>query len=197
MMSKFKVKRGRTISTCLLALAAAPCSYKLLNRRMLVPTRHSQSCVLPAVFVGVFSGPDAAYSQRRTLLRSTWFPKPESAKQLSCELGLDFRFVIGRADDGGAKKRRSDMVFKQEQEENLDLLLLDVLDNYRNLPKKTISFFQTALTLGGHRFVLKMDDDLFLAPLHLAGAAHQWSNMQAGYIGCMHKPSIVVTNPGE
>lgn len=162
------------------------------------PIQLKTQCQPGTVFIGVFSGIGPSYSKRRELLRATWFPDANNVEHFECVLGLAFKFVVGRPSiNVGKAMSQSDFSALQHEFERDDYMVLDVTDSYRNLPAKTAAFFQTVIGIGPFQYVLKIDDDMFLSPPHLAVAAHQWYRMQAGYIGCMHKPDNVFTSPGE
>lgn len=60
-----------------------------------------------------------------------------------------------------------------------------VQECYRCLPKKTTSFFVTVHEHYDADWVLKMDDDVYMAPARLPLAMEQWQYMGVEYIGCM------------
>lgn len=149
------------------------------------------ACKTPEIYVGVFTAPgtDDIYASRRRAIRSAWFPDSSSATFLSCHQGMTIRFVVGSTSDS-----TKDLSWKKELRAHKDFLVLDVLDSYRNLAAKTIAFFTKVLDSGPYEYVLKIDDDLFLAPLRLSKAVAQWRHMGVGYIGCMKHRAIVVNN---
>ena len=56
---------------------------------------------------------------------------------------------------------------------------------YTCLPQKTLAFFAMVAARYEARWVVKMDDDVYLSPRRLLLAMKQWGRMAAEYIGCM------------
>ncbi|KXZ43951.1 hypothetical protein GPECTOR_77g5 [Gonium pectorale] len=103
------------------------------------------------------------------------------------------RFVAGFAPRDPA----AEAALSVEAEAHGDFMRLrGVEECYTCLPNKTRAFFVAALAAyPSVRWVLKMDDDVFLIPQRLPPAAAQWERMGAGYIGCM-KHGYVFKEPG-
>jgi hypothetical protein len=109
-------------------------------------------------FVGIQTGFDSG--DRRTALRSTWFPSdPDSLLRLEQATGLAFRFVIGKSKD--AKKMAE---LEKEIKEYRDFVLLDTEEEYIRLPYKTLAFFKAAFKLFEADYYVKADDDIYLRP---------------------------------
>ena len=69
-------------------------------------------------------------------------------------------------------------------------------DCYRGcLTTKLLAFWE--LVTGRYRadFVVKMEDDVYVNPGRLLLAAQQWTQRQAGYVGCMHSAHHVLRDP--
>ncbi|KAG7572312.1 Glycosyl transferase family 31 [Arabidopsis suecica] len=139
-------------------------------------------------FVGIQTGFDSG--DRRTALRSTWFPSdPDSLLRLEQATGLAFRFVIGRSKD--AKKMAE---LEKEIKEYRDFVLLDVEEEYVRLPYKTLAFFKAAFKLFEADYYVKADDDIYLRPDRLATLLAKERLHSQTYIGCMKK-GPVITDP--
>ncbi|KAK9803488.1 hypothetical protein WJX73_007726 [Symbiochloris irregularis] len=147
-----------------------------------------------AAVVGVqtgFSRPDATtqynYDLRRQALRSTWFPASQQAlDRYFQDTGLVLRFVIGHSNS-------------QEQERALDaeaaefggFLRLSLQEGYSSLTDKTLEFLRTASRQYDARYIVKVDDDVFLRVDRLPHAFRQWDEIHADYIGCMKTGQIM------
>jgi len=153
------------------------------------------TCAKPRIYVGVFTdgGGDEKYANRRASLRATWFPNTTDARaQLECEYGMTIRFVVGRS--VRTTDTRLQMAWQDEQETFDDFLKLDVVDTYPTMTSKTDSFFRHVMSLAQNfQYVVKVDDDMFVSPSHLAKAVEQWSGMKADYVGCMILGSVYKT----
>ncbi|KAL6754243.1 galactosyltransferase-domain-containing protein [Haematococcus lacustris] len=134
---------------------------------------------------------------RRAALRSSWFPAgPHQRRQLRAQLGIALRFVVGVVAEPGAEAQLA-----AEQVLYGDILRLpDIKEGYHGLAAKTRAFFALVAALypaapaasPGPRWVVKVDDDVWLSPARLRAASLQWSRMAAGYVGCM-KHGVVWT----
>ncbi|RVX17513.1 putative beta-1,3-galactosyltransferase 12 [Vitis vinifera] len=130
-------------------------------------------------FVGIQTGFSSA--SRRSALRSTWFPSdPDGLLRLEQATGLAFRFVIGRSKD---VKKMAEL--QKEVEKYKDFMLIDVREEYLNLPHKTLAFFKAAFELFDADYYVKADDDII--------CVQERSHSQT-YIGCMKK-GPVITDP--
>lgn len=139
-------------------------------------------------FVGIQTGFES--TGRRQALRKTWFPSDQGGLQrLEESTGLVFRFVIGRTNN---KSKMSEL--KKEVAEYDDFLLLDIEEEYNNLPYKTIAFFQAAYARYDSDFYVKADDDIYLRPDRLSLLLAKERPHSQTYIGCMKK-GPVFTDP--
>ncbi|KAM7275891.1 hypothetical protein ACFE04_017757 [Oxalis oulophora] len=139
-------------------------------------------------FVGILTAFHS--TDRRDALRNTWFPSdPDGLFRLEQATGLAFRFVIGRSKD--AEKMSQ---LEKEINKFKDFMLVDVEEEYLNLPYKTLTFFKAAFKLFEADYYVKADDDIYMRPDRLATLlAKERSNPQT-YIGCMKK-GPVITDP--
>lgn len=139
-------------------------------------------------FVGIQTGFES--TGRRQALRKTWFPSDQgSLQRLEESTGLVFRFVIGRTSN---KSKMSEL--KKEVAEYDDFLLLDIEEEYNNLPYKTIAFFKAAYAHYDSDFYVKADDDIYLRPDRLSLLLAKERPHSQTYIGCMKK-GPVFTDP--
>jgi Galactosyltransferase len=72
-----------------------------------------------------------------------------------------------------------------------------VQECYRCLPQKTLEFFLRVDEKYDAEWIMKMDDDVYLAPLRLPLAAEQWARIGAEYIGCMKSGEVHSSNPKD
>lgn len=102
--------------------------------------------------VGVQSRP---VSERRHILRRTWFPGNRKAMR---ELRLKHRvaafFVVGR----GAPGTDEEASVEAEAQRYGDIMRVDVVEDYENLLLKTVAFFREAVArFPEARFYVKAD----------------------------------------
>lgn len=96
--------------------------------------------------VGVFSGVGPKYTERRAILRSTWFPATADAQQqLLASASLDVRFVVGQSQDTAEQSRILD-----EERRFGAFFRLEVQETYENLALKV------GTTCGGKHQTLDM-----------------------------------------
>lgn len=139
-------------------------------------------------FVGIQTGFSSA--SRRSALRSTWFPSdPDGLLRLEQATGLAFWFVIGRSKD---VKKMAEL--QKEVEKYKDFMLIDVREEYLNLPHKTLAFFKAAFELFDADYYVKADDDIYLRPDRLSTLLAKERSHSQTYIGCMKK-GPVITDP--
>ncbi|MBA0568243.1 hypothetical protein Golob_005750 [Gossypium lobatum] len=139
-------------------------------------------------FVGIQTGFESG--ERRSALRSTWFPSdPDGLLRLEQATGLGFRFVIGKSKD--VKKMT---MLEKEIEKYRDFMLIDVEEEYLKLPYKTLAFFKAAFKLFEADYYVKADDDIYLRPDRLATLLAKERSYSMTYIGCMKK-GPVITDP--
>ena len=146
-----------------------------------------------SAFVGVQSRP---VTPRRQALRDTWFPStPEARARLLAPFqspsapalrhrGVAFRFVVGTSADPA-----ENLLVEEEARARGDVLVLEgVRESYDNLVLKTAAFFSAAVeAFPGARFVVKVDDDVYVRPDNLALVAAQWEEAGRDYVGCLMK----------
>lgn len=56
---------------------------------------------------------------------------------------------------------------------------------YQCLPQKTMAFFLAVAQNYNAKWIVKLDDDVYLIPPRLAAVASQWDEIGAQYVGCM------------
>ncbi|RWV94543.1 hypothetical protein BHE74_00046684 [Ensete ventricosum] len=176
-------------------------------------------------FVGIQTG-FGSFGRRRSI-RRTWLPSHRQGllrlaysfcvlalflNRSFCSLeeatGLAFRFVVGKTKD------KSKMAALQlEVNEYDDFMLLDIEEEYSNLPHKTyemhhiyecpidkLAFFKSAFALYDSDFYVKADDDIYLRPGYVSLASCQlflqnfYRQNPQTYLGCMKK-GPVFTDP--
>lgn len=148
-------------------------------------------------FIGVqtgFNAKDAEikynYELRRQQLRKTWFPQSRSMLQkLEDDHGIVARFVIGHSID-----TQQELRLQKEMRDNGDFLQLGISESYLSLATKTLNFFSTVSKLYNARYILKVDDDVYLRLDRVPSVVAQWEGLGADYIGCM-KTGAIQTNP--
>lgn len=69
-----------------------------------------------------------------------------------------------------------------------------VQECYRCLPQKTQAFFLSVALNYNAKWIVKMDDDVYLMPPRLLAAASQWSDIGAQYVGCMKQGDVHTAN---
>ena len=57
-------------------------------------------------------------------------------------------------------------------------------EDYLELSQKTLLFLRTVLKTYNPKYILKVDDDVYIRPDRLPAAAAQWSSIHAGELGC-------------
>lgn len=95
------------------------------------------------------------------------------------EHGIVLRFVVGFAAD---PKRMEDL--SEEEKQHGEMLRVGVLERYQNLALKVLRYFEAALGKFAARYLLKVDDDVYLQPLRIPLAVSQWTSRGADYVGC-------------
>eukprot|EP00193_Tetraselmis_chui_P021554 CAMPEP_0177784774 /NCGR_PEP_ID=MMETSP0491_2-20121128/19912_1 /TAXON_ID=63592 /ORGANISM="Tetraselmis chuii, Strain PLY429" /LENGTH=407 /DNA_ID=CAMNT_0019305627 /DNA_START=390 /DNA_END=1609 /DNA_ORIENTATION=+ len=125
------------------------------------------------------------YAFRRADLRQTWFPADEAAMQRLEEQGIIMRFVVGQTSNA-----EHELALQQEIEEFGPFLRLPINDTYKTLPWKTHAFVVTAFRLYNPKFVVKVDDDVYLRLDRLRLALTQYEERRFGFIGCMRRGDI-------
>lgn len=146
------------------------------------------------VFVGIQSGfspgakpgADYNYEDRRKVIRETWFRSHDQTFMDSLEeAGIVVKFVIGEAAD-----RISQAMIRSEQEKHQDIMTLDVKEDYHNLVTKSREFFRNVLASYAPKYIMKVDDDVYLQLPRLSAAVKQWDSMLVDYTGCMKRGDV-------
>ncbi|XP_053546487.1 beta-1,3-galactosyltransferase 6 [Bombina bombina] len=108
-----------------------------------------------SVFLAVLIASGPKYSERRSIIRSTWL----SSASRGDDGDIWCRFVIGTAGLGEEEATSLEM----EQRRHGDLLLLPELrDSYENLTSKLLHMYVWLDKYVDFKFVLKADDDTFV-----------------------------------
>ncbi len=146
------------------------------------------------VFVGIQSGyspnaesgDDYNYQDRRAVIRETWFRSSDRVfmDQLD-EAGIVVKFVIGQ----GPSKVSQTMI-ELEDQEHKDIMMLDVKEDYRNLVTKSREFFKKVMAAYSPKYIVKVDDDVYLQLPRLSAAVKQWESMRVDYTGCMKRGDV-------
>lgn len=159
-------------------------------------------------FVGVQTGPES--QDRRSALRSTWFPPTEQSLQtFRARTDIAMRFVLGRKKCEQKKGSRVPcdqqlLVFEnelaKEQEQHGEFMRLDMEESYLGLNLKTYLFFRTAIRMYPNaKYFVKADDDRWLFPDRLRltlgddvvpTATGMKARSDRSYIGCFKKGPI-------
>ena len=146
------------------------------------------------VFVGIQSGfsPDAKpgddynYEHRRTVIRETWFRSGDRTFMDTLdEVGIVVKFVIGQG-TGEA----SQTMIEMEQQKHKDIMMLDVEEDYHNLVTKSREFFRKVMASYSPKYIVKVDDDVYLQLPRLTAAVKQWDSMHVDYTGCMKRGEV-------
>ncbi|KAG8434334.1 hypothetical protein GDO86_012639 [Hymenochirus boettgeri] len=117
---------------------------------------HSQQEKDTNTFLAVLIASGPKYTERRSIIRSTWLSGVASRGAEGGELWS--RFVIGTAGLGGEEMATLEM----EQRRHGDMLLLPELqDSYENLTAKLLRMYVWLDRHVRYKFVLKADDDTF------------------------------------
>jgi hypothetical protein len=86
---------------------------------------------------------------------------------------------------------QSSSAWIDEQSLHDDFLVLDMIDSYHNVSTKTSTYLTSVLSLGAFEYVVKIDDDVFLSPLHPARPIDQYAGMHIDYAGCMQHTDVI------
>lgn len=121
----------------------------------------------PTVFVAIPSGPGAVYRARRSAIRETW------AKGAGPAVTVRFFVAEGEARD-----------------DETDVVSLPLQDTYRELTRKTVEMLSWALAQSPTtQFILKADDDTFVAVKNLLGALRLTNASFLGRVVTGSKPN--------
>ena len=116
----------------------------------------------PGLFVAVISTPHNF--EKREVIRQTWLHLIQMQSQLSLFNLAGFGFVVGLTTDQQIQKQ-----IEGESKTHGDILQIDMIDNYNNLPVKTVGLINW---LNNHcsnvDFTLKVDDDVYVNVHNLA-----------------------------
>ena len=143
------------------------------------------------VFVGIqtgFSsdrdkGTDFDYSDRRRVIRKTWFKSQDpSFMAMLKKHAIVVKFVIGfHENDMG--KEESDI--EKEISKYGDIVRLSVTESYENLVEKSYEYFRWVIQHYNPKYIIKVDDDVYLKLNRIPAAVTQWYDQNVDYTGCM------------
>ncbi|KAK9828752.1 hypothetical protein WJX72_001925 [[Myrmecia] bisecta] len=130
------------------------------------------------------------YQQRRAALRQTWFPASQRAlDRFEADSSIVIRFVIGHSDNAAMEAD----IMKEERLYG-GFWRLPLQEGYSGLTAKTLMFLTAAARRYNARYIVKVDDDVYLRVARLPPAVQQWTQDGAEYVGCM-KTGDIVTSP--
>lgn len=95
-----------------------------------------------------------------------------------------------RGSNAATSNAEHELALQQEIEEFGPFLRLPINDTYKTLPWKTHAFVVTAFRLYNPKFVVKVDDDVYLRLDRLRLALTQYEERRFGFIGCMRRGDI-------
>ena len=136
----------------------------------------------PAV-VSPLKRPTYNYTGRRHAIRNTWLQSTGTHQNDPSPLLV--RFVIGHSSDATQEQDVG-----REEASHHDFIRLPLVEDYRSLTNKTMTFFQTILEHYSFQYVIKVDDDVYLKLHTVPTAISQWKSHQYDYIGCMKRGQI-------
>mmetsp|Transcript_102234 Transcript_102234/g.288826 ORF Transcript_102234/g.288826 Transcript_102234/m.288826 type:complete len:320 (+) Transcript_102234:128-1087(+) len=114
----------------------------------------NQSSEAPLLFLGIFTAPTEEARLRRQEIRGSYW----NHELLKPGGPVEAKFVVGRtrSEDTPAEALRQEI-----QSSPHEFLMVDVMENYSNLTRKTMALLRWYVRESRARFVLKMDDDTF------------------------------------
>ena len=143
------------------------------------------------VFVGIqtgfssesYEGTDFDYADRRRVIRKTWFKSQDpSFMALLKKHAMVVKFVIGfHADDMGKENAE----LEKESSKYGDIARLPVTESYGNLVEKSYEYFRWVMRHYNPKYIIKVDDDVYLKLNRVPSAIKQWYNQNVDYTGCM------------
>lgn len=132
-------------------------------------------------------GTDYDYTIRRKTIRETWFRSDDLKLSLLLEKHkIVVKFVIGHH----PSSLEEDEKMKKEMEKYQDFLQLNIEEEYNNLVEKSRKFFLVVLKMYSPKYIIKVDDDVYLKLNRLPSVLSQWSMDRVDYTGCMKTGAI-------
>jgi hypothetical protein len=101
------------------------------------------------------------------------------------EAGIVAKFVIGSGKTAPVKE-----AFASEQQRHDDFLVLPIVEDYHNLVNKTREFIRAVMESYEPKYIVKVDDDVYLKLTRLPEAVKQWESRQVDYTGCMKRGPV-------
>ena len=127
-----------------------------------------------------------ARSLTRPCFARQWFRSGDAVymKKLE-EAGIVAKFVIGSGKTAPVKE-----AFASEQQRHDDFLVLPIVEDYHNLVNKTREFIRAVMESYEPKYIVKVDDDVYLKLTRLPEAVKQWESRQVDYTGCMKRGPV-------
>jgi len=101
------------------------------------------------------------------------------------EAGIVAKFVIGSGKTAPVKE-----AFASERQRHDDFLVLPIVEDYHNLVNKTREFIRAVMESYEPKYIVKVDDDVYLKLTRLPEAVKQWESRQVDYTGCMKRGPV-------
>eukprot|EP00746_Dinoflagellata_sp_MGD_P022540 gnl/MRDRNA2_/MRDRNA2_152741_c0_seq1.p1 gnl/MRDRNA2_/MRDRNA2_152741_c0~~gnl/MRDRNA2_/MRDRNA2_152741_c0_seq1.p1 ORF type:complete len:349 (-),score=52.55 gnl/MRDRNA2_/MRDRNA2_152741_c0_seq1:240-1262(-) len=141
-------------------------------------------------FLAILSSPKPKYSERRAAVRNTWLKIPLQTID-GASYTVAYRFFVGQP----TEESRSSTI-RKEAGVYRDIVLLPLVDDYRNLTLKTLLVLRWAQQNVECKYLAKIDDDTFLRPDHLLRAMPS-PPMKGVYWGHVHYQAVPFRDPSH
>lgn len=127
-------------------------------------------------------GTDYDYEIRRKTIRETWFrSQDETLISLLEKHRIVVKFVVGY--HPYSKEENARMV--KEIDKHEDILRINIEEQYNNLVEKSREFFNVVMRKYNPKYIIKVDDDVYVKLNRLPSLISQWSANDVDYTGCM------------
>lgn len=131
----------------------------------------------PLALIAVTSGRGQEYRSRREAVRKSW------GAELASDKRAMLRFFVGKSAAESTEPLESDVIELHD------------LDNYADLTNKTVHLLEWALQNSGARYVMKVDDDVFLRVHAILDELATPAFSPPLFWGRVHKHSTPERNP--
>ncbi|XP_062074495.1 hydroxyproline O-galactosyltransferase HPGT1-like isoform X2 [Humulus lupulus] len=128
--------------------------------------------------------------KNRDAIRKAWMPT--ALKKLADEKGIIVQFVIGRSSNRGDSLDRE--IEEENRQTNDFIVLEDQVESPEERPKKIKSFLIHAVENWDAKFIVKVNDDVFVNIDALGAILNSHLDKHDIYIGCM-KSGHVLSEP--